>query len=177
MQLWTWHSPTFSLLEGRVDPTKSSYAKTVPKYLSVREELCRRLGTDDQIVWCSTKADHTLTTIEEAEWVLEVPDAAILALMNDWVWNLILGLKPFPPKHLSDQWHDEGIDLFPYDQIARQRFLDEQYEKFQAGLAPNGDPWSNLFVRTPAGDGITAIIRHPIKPEWVKSRLARRKLY
>ena len=74
MRLWTWHTPDFSLIEEKVDHTKSKYYR---KYPETCKELYRQLE-EDQIIWCYLhREDHSETPITretEREWELEVPE-------------------------------------------------------------------------------------------------------
>jgi hypothetical protein len=171
MKLWTIHRRGFSLTEGRADRTLSPYVGTVANYIQISQQLWERLGTSDQVIWCCTKPiDRRHRSLDEIEWVLEVPDAEILALIDDHVWNRILGLKCHPPQRLRDQWRDRALDLHPNDSDARERYHAEQERSYFAQEPPSGDWWNHVFVDDLEGDSISAVIRHPVRQEWIVGR-------
>jgi hypothetical protein len=153
MKLWTWQSPDFSLTEGHVIPERSDYFQTVLGIPKAYRRLWKRFGTD-QIIWCYTNADaHYKSPIVETEWSLDVPDAQVLAFVDDLVWNRILGIKCALPRPLCRDW------------------TEEQVAAFWARKAPPGGWWNCLFVNHGKGDSTSALIRHPIPQEWVISCL------
>ena len=87
MELWSYHSPEFSLLQGRVDPTKSKFAQDYP---DAYQKLCECLGTD-QIVWCCTSRDDWPQKTGYCEWALDVPNGDFFRIVDYMVWNGILG--------------------------------------------------------------------------------------
>ena len=171
MRLWSIQGNDFSLTSGIVDHARSPYFETVPSYIEISQMLWDRLGTDDQVIWCCTKpVDRRHLSPDEFEWVLEVPDSEVLALIDDHVWNRILGLRCHPPERLRNQWRDRALELFPNDADGRERQRAEQEHAYFAQEPPSGDWWNHVFVDNLEGDSISAIIRHPLEDEWIVSR-------
>lgn len=165
MRLWSWHTPDFSLIEGKVDHTKSKYYR---KYPEAYEELHRRLGTD-QLIWCYLRReDHTETPITcetEREWELEVPeDEDHVLFTDDLVWNKILGEHfGFPPRLLRN----EVMKRNPCDAYQEKQFEQQLADK----LRRHKPSWDKLIIETPSEAVLpgfaSALVRHPIPGEWV----------
>lgn len=175
MQLWTWQSPSFSLLDGCVDHSKSEYldpseydrAETLK---TAYRELWRRIGSD-QIIWCSTvpqKWQHYGNN-DRVEWVLDVPERQIICFMDDIIWSYVRGDPCGPPHRLEVQWRQEAIKLFPYDPIRRQEYCDQKEREFRGRQPETGDWWDELFVECRAEEDVSAIIPHPVEVDWVIS--------
>jgi len=147
----------------------SPYAETVPGILEAYQRVWERVGTDP-IIWCWTKTEgHLNVNSNEVRWELDVPNTDILALVDDYVWNRILKINCHPPRRLYYEWREKSLELFPHDASARERFLDDQHRLYFAEEPPTGDWWNHVFVDCTDGDSTSAIIRHPVKPEWVLS--------
>ena len=90
MQLWTFQGVGFSLHDGHVNHELSEYVREVEGVRDAYLELAKRLGTD-QLIWCcSVREPHPLK--DRVEWVIDVPVSEILAFVDDFVWNRILGI-------------------------------------------------------------------------------------
>ncbi len=81
------------------------------------------------------------------------------------------------PPELRNEWYISALDLYPNDPAARDRYCDEQFEKFKASKITTVDPWDCLRVFKVGNEPVTAIIRHPIKIEWVISQTPKQKSY
>jgi hypothetical protein len=93
MRLWTWHPPGFSILTGKLDRSLSPYARDRPAYLAACAELAARIGTEQFIFCCTHRGQWStvkwpyLRLEPEVEWVLEVPYAQVLALIDGAAWD------------------------------------------------------------------------------------------
>jgi hypothetical protein len=173
MQLWSWQGRDFSLLEGRVEFTKSPYVETVPGLLEAYQRVWKHVGRD-QIVWCWTRPDeHIDVDTTEVKWSLEVPESEILTLIDDFVWSRILyGDRVqdcHPPRRLQREWWDRALEVYPDDSESRTNFLKKQHQDYWNQEPPSGDWWNHVFVNDTNRDSTSAIIPHPIKREWVVS--------
>ncbi|MCH7702889.1 MAG: hypothetical protein IID37_14490, partial [Planctomycetes bacterium] len=167
-KLWTWHKPDFSLLDGHVDHTRSEYVRTVDGVGGACRQLAARIGTG-QLIWCYTVPDQRIVRPchTEVEWVLDVPPKSILQLVDDIVWNRILGIRCTLPPKIRHAWRDEALRRFPYDAGARAGFETEQEESFWT-QPPSGESWWDvLFVREEAREGVSALVPHPVEAEWI----------
>lgn len=170
LQLWTFQTQDFSLTEGCVDHSKSEYHRMVQGVPLAYQKLADLLGTD-QIVWCYTdRTDYKKTGVSRTEWVLEVPESEILKFIDGFVWNRILGQKCPPPKELLYSWRVPAIERHPGDFPAQERFIADQNKSYWELPPPSGDWWNHLFVENSENEGIDALIRHPIRREWVKDQ-------
>lgn len=166
MKLWTWQGPGFSLTEGYVDIRQSEYANNEP-IIAVYKDLASRIGTD-QIIWCLTKRDAPF--LDRVEWVLDVPCDEIVKFVDNIVWNRMLGKRPRPPKRIRDEITNEAFSKFPQDSDARRRLEQELEDQFWSQPPPEGTSWwDHLFVAPAASEDVCALVRHPLKPEWVVS--------
>lgn len=171
MRLWTCHTPEFSLTEGRVNYKLSPYYRDpdVPNFDIAMPRLWEILGTD-QLVWCCVKRDqHSQTSTPRVKWEVEVPECGILRFVDDHVWNRILG-KDCPPLSARRAWQTRATQLYPNDDSGRDRYVREQREEYRNEEPPVGGWWSCVFVDNADGESVSALIRHPVSPEWVKSR-------
>jgi hypothetical protein len=142
----------------------------VPEVPSAYAALARRLGTD-QIIWCYTQQpDRRMMPSDRVEWALDVPTNRILAFMDDYIWNRIIGLRPHAPPELRRKWRADALHRHPHDPGGREQFRREQEKAYRVESPPNGDWWSRLFASPNAAEGVTALIAHPFQAMWVKSR-------
>ena len=169
VQLWTWHTPGFSLIEGRVDYTQSYYYQQTDRIAEAYHELFSRLETD-QIIWCSTTWDeHSSTGHTAVCWALEVPGSEVFRYVDGMVWNRIVGIKCSEPRRLYYEWKDEAIRRHPYDHEARHAFVEEKRRAFWLREPPQDNWWDSLFIDESEGEAIWALLLHPIPSAWVKS--------
>ncbi len=164
MQLWTWHEPDFSLVEGKVNHERSEYFTTVCGVPEAYQELCKRLGTD-QFIWCYTRGNehNQLPSQTRIEWVLEVPKSEFLAIVDSFIWNRVLGEKCWPPESLKLKWKQEAITR------GCAEHFDQQIQAYHAQAPPQGGWWALLFIDDPTAEGANVLIRHPVPRPWVKS--------
>jgi hypothetical protein len=170
VKLWTWHKPDFSLLKGRVEHERSEYVQSVGGVRDAYRELAARIGTD-QFIWCYTVPNQRIISAAhmEVEWVLDVPPEAILRFVDDLVWNRILGIRCALPPSMRFTWKQQALRRFPNDITARRESEQQQEEAFWTQPPPSESWWDNLFVEQQAKQLVSALVRHPVEPEWVLS--------
>jgi len=148
MKLWSLHDPSFSLTDGKVIHSRSTYYTGVNGVKDAYHKLWIKIGQPDgQIVWCYTVRDHIpCTGIVKLLWCLEVPSDEILRCIDDIVWNKIIGQNQVAlPRHLQHEWSRQPI---------------------------TGDWWDELFVSDNAPGLLrNALIRHPVAEDYVTARL------
>ncbi|MBP7937534.1 MAG: hypothetical protein KA354_23075 [Phycisphaerae bacterium] len=168
MNLWTWQSPDFSLLDGHVEPTKSPYADTVSTAPDAYRKLARCLSTD-QIIWCHTLPGQHIRIpgFSMVEWVLDVPPEEIMGFTDSLVWNRILGIKCGLPRSWHFKWRQAARELHPHDPDKWDEYEKAQEAEFWERPPPDGGWWKALCVDGRADENVVALVRHPLKPEWV----------
>jgi hypothetical protein len=165
MLLWSWQKPDFSLTSGSVDHSKSEYYKTVRGIPAAYAELAKRLDTQD-IVWCYVRHDDYDSSSEatRVEWALDVPDELILAIVDTFVWDKIIGQKTFPSM-LRSRWISEA----PIQEPARSAYLEQQLNDYHSQPEPIDGWWSRLFVTDTTIEGATVLLKHPVPESCVVS--------
>jgi hypothetical protein len=164
MRLWSYHAEDVSLTEGRVDPSRSEFAR---QFRAAYEELWRRVRTD-QLVWCFVARDPWAGRVE---WELEVPRERFLRIVNNWVWAGIRGEHAgeiMLPDHWRFQMQTEALRRFPDSPGDQARWYDGEAEKL---LRPPGQcPWDALFVTDVDPASTSVLLDHPIDARWVLAR-------
>lgn len=168
LQLWSYHTSDFSLLSGSVDHSKSEFFRS---FKSVRDSypiLAEKVGTN-QITWCYTRyGEFPVTDGRKIEWKLNVPTHAVLAFVDGFTWNRILQIEGAGgTRCLERQWKRQSIDKFPDDRQARSQYIKCKREQFLKAPAPSGDWWNHLFDAEYGEEGVCALLRHPVDPDWV----------
>ena len=171
-KLWTWHSPDFSITDGRVEHNRSKYL-THPDLRGLRpayRKLAQHLGTD-QIIWCYVRPNEHFhaPSLREIEWELEVPRDQILGIIDTYVWNKIAGIRCHPPESHRLSWEEEAIEAYPHDDGARAKHREELETAYYAPI-PEEELWKALFLDMIDAEGATAVIRHPVPEEYVKAK-------
>src|SRR4029450_6957865 len=163
MKLWTWQTPDFPLTSGRVDHSRSRYYQSLPKIQSAYAELARHIGTC-QIIWCYVRPDEYKREAgnSRVEWVLDVPDNNVLAIIDSWVWEKIICSKACPAS-LLEKWKEEAIQS---EQDCRA-YIEAKEAAYHAEPPPVGGWWKVLFLRSVSGEAPTVLLRHPIPHGWV----------
>ena len=89
--LYTWHSDAFDITCARVDRERAPYGQSVGDYLVKVSALDQLAGTD-QYLWCFLDpAQHRVFEIcKPVEWMLHVPDGAILGYVDNAKWESYL---------------------------------------------------------------------------------------
>lgn len=124
--------------------------------------LATRVGTD-QIVWCYARPDEyrKLPGDTRVEWELDVPDEKILAIIDSWVWERIIGSKAYP-RALRDKWAMEAVQGdHHYEAHIRAR-----EEEYLSQPPPEGDWWKALFIQDISTGVPTVLVEHPIAKSW-----------
>lgn len=133
------------------------------------KDLASRIGTD-QIIWCDTQpGQHVdVPSSTRQEWILEVPCDEILEFVDVVAWEQILGTRGLPLSVISC-WRREARRRFPNDRGAQEKYVENREEELWAQDPPSGSWWNYLFVERQADGLVSALIRHPARPEWVIS--------
>ncbi len=163
MQLWTFQEPGFSLTSGQVDHARSEYYKTVSGVPNAYAQLAKRLGTD-QIIWCYVRREeyHDLPHLTREEWALDVPEYDILAIVDTFIWNRILGIETYP-ESLRHKWLEDA----PLEEAARNAYIKQKIKDYHAQPEPDAGWWSRLFITDTTAEGATVLLKHPIPESWV----------
>lgn len=161
VRLWSYHAPNFSLTSGRVNWSLSKHYNTIKSAPSAYAELAKNLGTD-QIIWCCTTKDEHASS-SNAEWELDVPREKIIAVVDEQIWNRILGLRCSPPASQRHQWRIEDY--------SNEGHYDRMMSQFGLGPSPPGGWWPQLFISDIAHENANALLPHPIPETWVVSKL------
>jgi hypothetical protein len=167
IKLWTIHSPDFSLTDGRVDHNKSEYCLNTPGVKDAYHKLWPKLRIPDgQLIWCYTYDDIKKTNKKIIKYELYVPKSEIICFIDDLVWNRILGKECEVRSDMRHQWNKEACEKFPNNPKASKAYEKKCLENFWAQKPKSGDWWDELFVKS-TGEGISALIKHPISSEWI----------
>ncbi len=172
LRLWTVHPPGFSLTEGRVDHSKSKYYCDTHGVKDAYHELWhRRQIPDGQVVWCYTDEGSIERTGEKkVKWDLYDPSLKTICFIDDLVWNRILGIKcgfrDGIEGGIGYQWHKDALEKFPNDLKASKAYEARCFEDFWSQEPKSGNWWNELFTEN-AGNGVSALIRHPIPSKWI----------
>jgi hypothetical protein len=163
IQLWTWQEPDFSLTSGYVDHAQSEYYNTVLGVPEAYAILAKRLGTD-QIIWCYVRRDEydNLPHLTRIEWALDVPDDDILAIIDTYTWNRLLGIETYPRTRYLRLLRDA-----PMEETARNAHIEQQIRDYHSQPEPDGGWWSRLFMTDTTVEGATVLLAHPIPESWV----------
>ncbi len=153
-----------------VDRSRSAYYNdpNLPGLKPAYAKLAIRLDTD-QFVWCYVCEDkHIISPSEtKTEWEIEVPDSAVLVIVNSYVWNMILGIRCCaPPSIREEAWRRAVAGNIPAERAAIQQELEDEF------FAPHPPQvlWGQLFMRDTSAEGATPLVRYPLKDEWVIAR-------
>ena len=105
------------------------------------------------------------------EWELEVPEPAILAIVDAHVWNRLSKTGRTFPQSLCCKWGEEARGRYGGDSAARERFIKEgedEYESEHYSGESEQELWDMLFINCATKEGATPLLRQPIKRDWVK---------
>lgn len=171
MNLWTVHPPEFLITEGYVDHSQSEYYKNTPGVKEAYQELWDHLDAHDgQLVWCYThEEDIRITGVEKTKWTLSVPEPSVLRLIDDLVWNRILGIECNVRSDMRRQWREEALEKYPDDARASRAHEQECLEAFWRQEPKGSGWWDELFADQP-GECVSALVGHPVPVEWVVER-------
>ena len=161
MILWTWHSDGSLLTSGTIDHSKSPMVQRCKGLLEAYEEYAIRFGTN-KLVWCFA------STADADKWrddgrkcfALEVPDEKV-QLVDDYIWHRISG-QGFV---VSDaRWRE-----MRYQAMQAGKSVEQLGDEFNAQY-PDSELWDRLHISDAAasiGGLVSAVVEHPLKPEWV----------
>ena len=170
MRLYTVHGQDFFLDQGHVDHSKSEYYCTVAGVPCAYRELHKRIGTS-QVIWC--ELDRADTPPSKVQWEIEVPECAIITFVDNLVWNKILHRRCQLPHSLYVKLYTRALDQEPHDSERTREVEARLTEEFWDSLGTGQELWDRLLLEAPPGDtgSASALIRHPVPPEWVIGRL------
>jgi len=174
INLWTIHSPNFSITDGRVDHSKSEYYQNTHGVKQAYPELWQRINiVDGQIIWCfPDKNDIRKTGKKLILWELYLPRSEVIQFVDDMVWNRILGIKCDIPMPLRCQWRNESLKNIPNNQKAAKDYEHKCYQEYWMQKPKTGNWWDELFVSGIGGSISTSVlIRHPVQLAWVKDKI------
>lgn len=181
INLWTLHTPDFSLTEGRVDHSKSEYYQNTTGVKQAYPELWRRINIPEgQIIWCYLdKTEIAKTGIEKILWeiclpeteVIRLPESEVVQFVDDMVWNRILEIKCEPPQGLCNQWKDESLKKYPNNIAAAKNYEKRCQDDYWNQKPKSNSWWDELFVKIGGSTSISALIRHPVRKDWIKNKI------
>jgi hypothetical protein len=174
INLWTIHSPNFSITDGRVDHSKSEYYQNTQGVKQAYPKLWQRINiVDGQILWCfPDKNDIRKTGEKMVLWELYLPRSEVIQFVDDMVWNRILGIECDVPMSLRCQWCDKSLKKFPNNQKTAKEYEHKCYQEYWMQKPKAGSWWDELFVSSISGSISTSVlIRHPVQSAWVKDKI------
>jgi hypothetical protein len=172
IQLWTVHPHDFSIIEGRVEHSRSTYYLNTPGVKKAYHELWHLLHIQDgQVIWCYTVEDYIAVTGEERiKWELCVPSSAVIRFIDDIVWNRILGIECNVRSDMRRKWRKEALAKYPNNSIASKTYEKQCLKNFWQQKPKSGSWWHELFVDDPE-EAVSALIKHPVPIEWVAQKI------
>lgn len=168
IKLWTIQSPDFSLTDSHVDHNKSEYYLDLPGAKDAYHKLWHKLQIrDGQLIWCFTYEDDIVKTgTKKIKWELHAPSSEVICFIDQLVWNRILGIKCLVTRNMRNQWRKEALKRFPNNPNDSKTYEKMCEEEFWAQKPKGGDWWDELFVKN-TGEGVSALIKHPIPSKWI----------
>ena len=167
--MWTWPGRDHSLTSGKIDYARSAYYNDdgLAGVKAAYRDLWALLGAD-QIVWCWTKRDEY--RIREAEtceeWEIEVPSEGILAIVDTYVWNALLGFRPLPPASIVDEGCRRVRETG--DPAQAEAAYKEYWDNLM--MCSREKLLSRLLMDDARAEGATPLLSHPVPEEWVVAR-------
>ncbi len=170
MLLWTWQGRDYLPAGDCLDLSRSEYYRNFAGIRKAYSTLLRQLGVVG-ITWCFVRRDQYIWTPFDrtVEWVLDVPDDRILAVVDGRVWSRIIEEDCGPPQLLRDRWWAESVRLYANDAMKRERYLEHQEKTYRTQAPPRDGWWSCLRISDIGGEDATVLIPHPIDASWVMS--------
>lgn len=164
IELWTWLTPDFDLLSGKVDVSLSEFSSSTSSTATYRKchaNLAECLRTE-QMIWCSlpTKEpwSHSDFSRPRVLWVLNLPINSILAVVDQKEWAA-------------------SIES-PENQLSIQRILVPRDEWDRIPTYPScwtADP--SIRGSRELRENFAYVMGHPVQPEWVLSRNAAKSFH
>jgi hypothetical protein len=166
IRLWTWQGPRFDITTAGLDLSKSPYARFGKYQPSVRR-LCDMLGVPN-VVWCTPHREEHVAVpgATEEQWELQVPRSEIVAVVNNHIWNRILGRDGIFPIGCVERWRHEAFKDAPSNPVRQEQLLRER-ESAHARRFSDDRLWDHLFIDDPDDDFADVLLRYPIDREWV----------
>ena len=171
--LWTLHTPDFSIIEGRIDHSKSKYYQDTPGVKQAYSKLWQYIKIPDgQIIWCYLdKTEIRKTSTKMVLWEICLPKSKIIKYVDDMVWNRILGIKCHVPSSLSDQWRQKAIKKFPHNPTLAHEYEKKCRDDYWAQKPKGNSWWDELFVKMDKGLSMSALIRHPVQEDLINNKI------
>lgn len=173
INLWSIHTPDFSITEGRVDHSKSNYFQNTQGVKEAYKKLWKRINIPDgQIIWCYLdKTEIPITGTEKTLWEICLPISKVIKYVDDIVWNRILGIKCRVPSCLFFQWRQEGIGKFPHNPTLAHDYERKCRDDYWTQKPKGNSWWDELFVEMDKGLSMNALIRHPVQEDLIKNKI------
>jgi hypothetical protein len=164
MRLWTWQGRGHSLVVGGVDHARSQYADSQPGIGEAYARLAEMVGSE-QLIWCyADRSEHLCVDGDtHVRWELLVPDDAILAFVDTYVWNKLLGIRCGLPERARLEHLRRATKCSSTTQEQARRRLEHEFWDAVPGS------WDSLLVggREESIAGVQVLVRHPVPREWV----------
>lgn len=173
INLWTLHTPDFSITKGRVNHSKSKYYQDTSGVEQSYQKLWRQIDIpDEQIIWCYLdKTEIPKTGIEKVLWEICLPKTEVIQFVDDMVWNRILGIKCEPSRELRNQWQEESQKEYPNNPAAAKNYEKKCQDDYWLQKPKSGNWWDELFVKRGESTSMSALIRHPVRKDRIKDKI------
>jgi len=173
INLWTLHTPDFSITEGRVEHSKSEYYHDIPRVSQAYPELWRRINIPDgQIIWCYLdKTEIRKTGVEKVLWELCLPESEVIQFVDDMVWKRILEIKGELPQRLRNQWKYKSLKKYPNNPTSAKNYEKKCQGDYWMQTPKSNNWWDELFVKMGEGLSMSALIHHPVRDDRVKKKI------
>lgn len=170
LRLSTWQGSGFSLLSGAVEIARSEWLTSppTPLFVDACHELWKRIGTR-QFIWCSTAREDAQLWKGRTEWTLDVPRSKVLRIVDNLVWNAIIGIRCHLPETSRRRIQHAAIMRYHNNNEAYEAFLAEMETKhFPSGKV--SELWDQLFLDHVSDvRSCSALVRYPVDRSYVVS--------
>ena len=166
MHLWTFQGVEHSLTEGRIDLSRSPYRESVTGYEDAVRELARMVEPSGQFIWCLAREVEWNDSLPFDKYTLDVPPTDFLAVLDDPVWERILGTNSVPDS-LHDRWQSEWD--WDTHKVGRSEHREMKRREYLASSPPKEVLWQELQIEVPTSES-TVLLKHPIPAKWIISR-------
>ncbi|MFC1635052.1 hypothetical protein ACFL5Z_09430 [Planctomycetota bacterium] len=166
-----------------MDHAKSKYFQNTPCVKQAYPELWRRINIPDgQIIWCYLdKTEIRKTGIEMVLWklclpeteVIRLPGSKVIQFVDDMVWNRILGRERECelPQGLCNQWREKSVEKYPNNPAAAKNYEKKCQNDYRNKKPKSNSWWDELFVQRGQSTSISALIRHPVRKDWIENKV------
>lgn len=168
INLWTIHTPDFSITEGRVEHSKSNYYQNTQGVKEAYPKLWQRINIPDgQIIWCYL--DKTEIRKTSKKWCCGKSVylyQKLLSMLMIW-----FGIESRVPSSLFFQWRKEGIDKFPHNPTLAHDYERKCRDDYWAQKPKGNSWWDELFVKMDKGLSISALVLHPVQEDLINNKI------